>query len=42
MFWGMPLGSSFKVIVVWNPIIEKMEQRLVVGKSYIYKKKVEY
>lgn len=25
---AMPLGSSFKVHVVWNPILEKMEWQL--------------
>ena len=27
-YLGMPLGSSFKATTVWNPILEKMEQRL--------------
>lgn len=27
-YLGMPLGSSFKSLVVWNPIIEKMERSL--------------
>jgi hypothetical protein len=27
-YLGMPLGSSFKVLGVWNPIIEKVERRL--------------
>ena len=28
-YLGMPLGSSFKALSIWNPIIEKMERRLV-------------
>ena len=27
-YLGMPLGSSFKSLAVWNPIIEKMERSL--------------
>ena len=27
-YLGMPLGSSFKALGVWNPIIEKVERRL--------------
>ena len=27
-YLGMPLGASFKVSAVWNPILEKIEQRL--------------
>uniref|UniRef100_A0A2N9ILC4 Reverse transcriptase domain-containing protein n=1 Tax=Fagus sylvatica TaxID=28930 RepID=A0A2N9ILC4_FAGSY len=27
-YLGMPLGSSFKSHLIWNPIIEKMEKRL--------------
>jgi hypothetical protein len=27
-YLGMPLGSSFKALSIWNPIIEKMERRL--------------
>ena len=28
-YLGLPLGASFKDKTVWNPILEKMEQRLV-------------
>ena len=34
-FLGMPLGSSFKSISSWNPIIEKMERRLA-GWHHLY------
>jgi hypothetical protein len=34
-FLGMPLGSSFKSISIWNPIIEKMERRLA-GWHHLY------
>ena len=27
-YLGMPLGSSFEALSIWNPIIEKMERRL--------------
>ena len=27
-YLGMPLGTSFKAALIWNPIIEKMEKRL--------------
>ena len=27
-YLGLPLGASFKDKTVWNPILEKMEQRL--------------
>ncbi|KAL4599735.1 hypothetical protein ACB092_11G147700 [Castanea dentata] len=27
-YLGMPLGSSFKSPLIWNPILEKMEKRL--------------
>ena len=27
-YLGMPLGSSFKTLSIWNPIIKKMERRL--------------
>ena len=27
-YLGMPLGSSFKALGVWNPIVEKVERRL--------------
>ena len=28
LYLGMPLGASYKVVSVWNPILEKMERRL--------------
>uniref|UniRef100_A0A2N9GFV8 Reverse transcriptase domain-containing protein n=1 Tax=Fagus sylvatica TaxID=28930 RepID=A0A2N9GFV8_FAGSY len=28
-YLGMPLGASYKVTAVWNPILEKMERRLL-------------
>ncbi|XP_075645160.1 uncharacterized protein LOC142616177 [Castanea sativa] len=30
-YLGMPLGSSFKSPLIWNPILEKMEKRLSVA-----------
>jgi hypothetical protein len=27
-YLGMPLGASYKVVSVWNPILEKMERKL--------------
>jgi hypothetical protein len=27
---GLPLGSSYKAIAIWNSIIEKMEHRLAI------------
>ena len=27
-YLGMPLGSNFKALSIWNPIIEKIERRL--------------
>uniref|UniRef100_A0A2N9GZQ1 Reverse transcriptase domain-containing protein n=1 Tax=Fagus sylvatica TaxID=28930 RepID=A0A2N9GZQ1_FAGSY len=32
-YFGMPLGSSFKSTLIWNPIIEKIERRLAGWKS---------
>jgi hypothetical protein len=34
-YLGMPLGSSFKTLGVWNPIIEKVERRLADGRNFI-------
>ena len=34
-YLGMPLGLSYKSTAIWNPIIEKMEQRLA-GWQRIY------
>ena len=28
-YLGLPLGASFKVSMVWNPILEKVDRRLV-------------
>jgi len=28
-YLGLPLGATFKDKTIWNPILEKMEQRLV-------------
>ena len=25
----MPLGTSFKTVSIWNPILEKMEKKLL-------------
>ena len=36
---GMPLGSSFKAIGVWNPIIEKVERRLAGWKKLYLSKR---
>ena len=27
-YLGMPLGTSFKIASIWNPILEKMEKKL--------------
>ena len=27
-YLGMPLGTSFKAALIWNPIIKKMEKKL--------------
>ena len=27
-YLGMPLGTSFKTVSIWNPILEKMEKKL--------------
>ena len=27
-YLGMPLGTSFKIVLIWNPILEKMEKKL--------------
>ena len=27
-YLGMPLGTSFKIVAIWNPILEKMEKKL--------------
>ena len=27
-YLGMPLGTSFKIVSIWNPILEKMEKKL--------------
>jgi hypothetical protein len=29
-YLGLPLGSSYKAIAIWNNIIEKMEHRLAI------------
>jgi hypothetical protein len=37
-YLGMPLGSSFKALGVWNPIVEKVERRLARWKKlYLFK-----
>ena len=33
--FGLPLGAKFKDLSVWNPILERMERRLV-GWKRIY------
>jgi hypothetical protein len=33
-YLGMPLGSSFKAVAEWNPIIEKVERRLAGWKKF--------
>lgn len=38
-YLSMPSGLSFKVAVVWNPIVEKMERRLL-GWKKLYLSKV--
>ena len=40
-YLGLPLGAKFKDKSIWNPILEKMERRLVVGNAYIYPREVE-
>jgi hypothetical protein len=34
-YLGMPLGSTYKSIEIWNPIMEKME-RCLVGWQRLY------
>ena len=35
-YLGMPLGTSFKTASFWNPILEKMEKKLLGGSVSIY------
>ena len=34
-YLGMPLGTSFKIASIWNPILEKMEKKLF-GWKHLY------
>ena len=34
-YLGMPLGTSFKTASIWNPILEKMEKKLL-GWKHLY------
>ena len=34
-YLGMPLGTSFKTTSIWNPILEKMEKKLL-GWKHVY------
>ena len=37
-YLGMLLGSSFKIALIWNPILEKMEKKLFGWRSlYLFK-----
>ena len=37
-YLGLPLGAKFKERIIWNPILEKLEQRLAGWKlSYLSK-----
>ena len=37
-YLGMPLGTSFKTASIWNPILEKMEKKLLGWKRlYLFK-----
>ena len=40
-YLGMPLGTSFKAALIWNPIIEKMEKRLLGWSVSIYLRVVD-
>jgi hypothetical protein len=35
-YLGLPLGSSYKAIAIWNSIIEKMEYRLAGWRKLYY------
>ena len=34
-YLGLPLGVSFKLQSIWNPIVERMERRLA-GRKQLY------
>ncbi|XP_030969951.1 uncharacterized protein LOC115990243 [Quercus lobata] len=36
-YLGMPLGTSFKTVSIWNPILEKMEKKLSGWKNTLLK-----
>ena len=29
LYLGMPLGAAYRAVSIWNPILEKMERKLV-------------
>jgi hypothetical protein len=35
-YLGLSLGVLFKSLFIWNGVIEKVERRWLVGKSFIY------
>ena len=37
-YLGMPLGTSFKIVSIWNPILEKMEKKLSGWKRFYLSK----
>ena len=37
-YLGMPLGTSFKSVAIWNPILEKMEKKLSGWKCFYLSK----
>lgn len=37
-YLGMPLGASYKSISIWNPVLEKIEQRLARWKKFYLSK----
>ena len=39
-YLGLPLGAKFKEVSIWNPILEKMERRLVGWKRLYYLREV--
>ena len=37
-YLGMPLGTSFKTVSIWNPILEKIEKKLSGWKRFYLSK----
>ena len=41
-YLGMPLGASYNSPSIWNPILEKIEQKLAVWKKLYLSKGVSF